>query len=202
VPAAFPDITGALVAGGRAVRMRGLAKGLLQIDGEPLAARALRFFEANLGASLLVASDPAPYAGLGVRTVPDLLPGKGAPAGLHAALVAAETPWVFTAACDMPFLSAPGLLLLAQRRQGALAVIPRWNGRLEPLHALWSKAAIERALREGDPSFWKLADELGATIVDEDEWATIDADGRAFDNVNTPEDAERLGLGHGSTRTR
>jgi molybdopterin-guanine dinucleotide biosynthesis protein A len=199
VPERFPDITGALIAGGRAERMGGLAKGLLQVDGEPLAARALRFFAAHLGGALLVTNDPTPYAALGVRTIPDVLTGKGAPAGLHAALASATTPWVLTVACDMPFLSEPGLRLLASKRAGAQAVIPRWKGRLEPLHALWSRQAlpiIERALSTGAPSFWKLADELGATIVDEQEWASIDPDGRAFENVNTPEDAERLGLGH------
>jgi len=205
VPAPFPDITGALIAGGRAMRMGGLAKGLLQVDGEPLAARALRFFEAHLGGALLVTNDPTPYAALGVRTVPDILTGKGAPAGLHAALASATTPWVLTVACDMPFLSEPGLRLLAGKRAGTQAVIPRWNGRLEPLHALWSRQAlpaIERALREGTPSLWKLSDLIGATIVDEDEWARIDPDGRAFENVNTTEDAERLGLEHRIPRDR
>jgi len=193
----FPDITGALIAGGRAARLGGRPKGLLQIDGEPLAVRALRLFTDHLGGALLVADDPAPYASLGVRTVPDLLPGHGAPGGLHAALAAAATPWVFAAACDMPFLSRPGLALLAARRAGALAVVPRWEGRYQPLHALWSREAlarIARALQEGNPSLQELVTLVGARVVEAAEWRAFDPAGLAFENVNTPEEVAALGL--------
>jgi len=191
------DITGALVAGGRAVRMGGVAKGLLRVDGEPLAARTLRLFGRCLGGALIVANDARPYAALGVPVVGDRIPGRGAPGGLHAALHAAPTPWIFAAACDMPFVSEAGLALLCARREGALAVIPRFAGRLEPLHALWSRAclpALEAALAEGAPSLVEVAELVGARLVEESAWRMVDPDGRAFENVNTPEDAARLGL--------
>jgi hypothetical protein len=35
---------------------------------------------------------------------------------------------------------------------------------------------------------------VGAKLVPEEEWRLVDPDGRAFANVNTPEDAVRLGL--------
>jgi molybdopterin-guanine dinucleotide biosynthesis protein A len=193
----YPDVTGALVAGGQARRLGGAVKGLLKVEGEPLAARSLRLFARLFPSALVVANDPAPYLPLGAPVVADRLPGRGAPGGLHAALVAATTPWVFTAACDMPFLSEAGVALLYARREGAPAVLPRWGGRLEPLHALWSRAclpALERALAEGEPSLRALAALVGARVVEESAWRMIDPDGRAFENVNTPEDAARLGL--------
>jgi molybdopterin-guanine dinucleotide biosynthesis protein A len=194
----YPDVTGVLVAGGRATRLGGLPKGLLAVGGEPLAARSLRLFRQLFGAALVVANDPAPYAALGAPVVPDLVPGKGAPGGVHAALAAAGTRWIFAAACDMPFLSAEAVALLASRREGAAAVVPRWAGRLEPLHALWSRACLplfEHALRAGDPSLRELARLAGAVEVDEAAWRLVDPDGRAFENANTPEDVARLGLG-------
>lgn len=197
MPNPYPDVTGALVAGGRATRLGGIAKGMLRVDGEPMAGRTLRLFGRLFGAALIVANDPAPYARLGAPVVADRIPGRGSPGGLHAALHAAATPWVFAAACDMPFVSAAGVALLAARREGALAVVPRWAGRLEPLHALWSREclpALEAALREGEPSLQELAALVGARIVEESAWRMIDPDGRAFENVNTPEDAARLGL--------
>jgi molybdopterin-guanine dinucleotide biosynthesis protein A len=193
----YPDITGALVAGGLALRMGGRPKGLLRLDGEPMATRSLRLFAGLFSGALVVANEPAPYLPLGARVVSDLIPDKGAPGGIHAALSASATPWVFTAACDMPFLSSQGVALLASRRTLAPAVVPRWRGRIEPLHALWSTSclpAFEAALSQGNPSLWDLAGQVGALIVEESEWRLIDPDGRAFENVNTPEDAERLGL--------
>src|SRR5512146_1619591 len=41
----FPDCTGVLVAGGTASRLGGIPKGLLRIEGEPIAARSLRLFD-------------------------------------------------------------------------------------------------------------------------------------------------------------
>jgi molybdopterin-guanine dinucleotide biosynthesis protein A len=191
------DATGVLIAGGRAVRMGGLQKGWLRADGEPIAERTMRLYRRTFAAALVVANDPAPWERLGAPVVPDAIPAKGAPGGLHAALLHAKTEWIFTAGCDMPFLSAAGIALLASRREGAMAVIPRWDGWLEPLHAFWSRRclpAVERLLREGEPSMQSLARSIGARIVEEEEWRAIDPAGRAFENVNTPEDAARLGL--------
>jgi molybdopterin-guanine dinucleotide biosynthesis protein A len=194
----YPDVTGVLVAGGRATRLGRLPKGLLAADGEALAARSLRLFRELFGAALVVANDPAPYAALGAPVLPDAIPGKGPPGGVHAALAAAGTRWIFAAACDMPFLSAEAVALLASRREGAVAVVPRWAGRLEPLHALWSRACLpvfEHALRAGNPSLRELARLAGALEVEEAAWRLVDPAGRAFENANTPEDVARLGLG-------
>jgi molybdopterin-guanine dinucleotide biosynthesis protein A len=197
VVAPYPDITGALLSGGLATRMGGAAKGLLRLGGQPVLGRSLELFGRLFGASLLVVNDPAPYAAFAAPCVADLLPGRGAPGGLHAALAAATTPWVFAAGCDMPFLSAAGVALLASRRAGALAVVPRWDGRLEPLHALWSRSALpalERALAEGDLSLQALAGLVGAVVVEAEDWRAVDPAGRAFQNANTPEEASSLGL--------
>jgi molybdenum cofactor guanylyltransferase len=193
----IPECTGALVAGGKATRMGGRPKGLLRVGGEPVAARSLRIFGELFAGAMVVANDPAPYAALGAPVVPDAISGKGAPGGVHAALAAAPTPWVFTAACDMPFLSSRALRFLWDRRGHAPAVLIRFAGRLEPLHAFWSRACLpelERRLREGDPSLQALARVVGARVVEEEEWRRIDPLGRALENANTPEDAARLGL--------
>jgi acetylornithine deacetylase/succinyl-diaminopimelate desuccinylase-like protein/molybdopterin-guanine dinucleotide biosynthesis protein A len=192
-----PGCTGALIAGGRATRMGGVAKGLLRVGGESIAARSLALFRTLFADALVVANDPAPYAALGARIVPDLLAGRGAPGGLHAALSAAETEWVFAAGCDMPFLDARAVAVLAERRAGADAVLVRFGGRLEPLHAFWSRAclpALERLLRSGTPSLRDLAAAVRARIVEEDEWRRVDPEGRSLANANTPEEAARLGL--------
>lgn len=197
-PARIFDCTGALVAGGRATRLGGLPKGLLRVGAEPIAARSLALFRTLFDEALVVADDGGAYAGLGVRVVPDAVPGKGAPGGVHGALAAASTDWVFTAGCDMPFVSGDGIRLLADRREpGAEAVVVRWAGRFEPLHALWSRAALPTLaslLSAGNPSLQSIVRAVKAVIVEEDRWRAIDPGGRAFANANTPEDLVRLGL--------
>ncbi len=191
------DCTGVLVAGGRAARLGGIPKGLLRLGGEPVASRTLRLFGDLFASSLVIANDPAPYRLLGAPVVPDRIAGKGAPGGVHAGLAAAPTGWIFTAACDMPFLEPSPIRLLAARREGVAAVLVRSGGRLHPLHAFWSRAclpALERMLGSGNPSLVDLARAVPSCIVEEDEWRTLDPSGRALENANTPEDAARLGL--------
>jgi molybdopterin-guanine dinucleotide biosynthesis protein A len=49
-------------------------------------------------------------------------------------------------------------------------------------------------LRDGDPSIRAIAAAVGARVVTAAEWRQVDPDGRSFENVNSPEDLERLGL--------
>ncbi|HEX9308154.1 MAG TPA: molybdenum cofactor guanylyltransferase [Anaeromyxobacter sp.] len=194
------DCTGALIAGGRATRMGGVAKGLLRVGGEPIAARSIALFLRLFGRALVVANDAAPYAALGAPVFADLVAGRGAPGGLHAALSTATTQWVFAAGCDMPFLDEGAISFLAARREGADAVLVRAAGRLEPLHAFWSRACLaplEALLADGEPSLHDVAAAVRARIVEEAEWRLVDPAGRSFENANTPEDAARLGLAAG-----
>ena len=188
--------TGVLVAGGRASRLGGVPKGLVRLGGEPIAARTLCLFGELFQASLVVANVPE-YRDLGVPVIPDRILGKGAPAGLHAALHAVHTEWIFAAACDMPFLEPLPIQLLASRRGGAEAVLVRHGGRLHPLHAFWSRSclpALERLISEGNPSLVDLAQAVRTRILEEAEWRAVDPEGRVLENVNTFEDAARLGL--------
>ena len=76
----------------------------------------------------------------------------------------------------------------------------RFGGRLEPLHALWSRACLpvlEAALRAGDPSLRELAWAVSPRVIEEAEWRAVDPEGRSLENANTPADARRLGLDPG-----
>ena len=191
------DCTGVLVAGGQARRLGGAPKGFVRVGGIPIAARSLALFRALFDEVLVVANDPGPWLALGAPVVPDAIAGKGAPGGLHAALRAARTGWIFAAACDMPFLSEGPIRDLAARRDGAPAVLVEWERGLEGLHAFWSRSAlpaVERMLQEGNPSLRAIAAEIGARVVPATEWRAVDPQGRCFENVNTPEDVLRLGL--------
>ena len=70
-PIRSADITGLVLAGGRATRMGGRDKGLLELLGEPLAARALRRLRPQVGTLLLNANRHLDaYAALGVPLYP------------------------------------------------------------------------------------------------------------------------------------
>lgn len=194
----YPEVTWAIIAGGRGERLGGVAKGLLEVEGRTVVERLLglgRLF----GAVLLVANDAAPYARFGVRTVADVVRGRGAPGGVHAALAGAETEWVLAVACDMPFVSeAVVRVLLGARAPEVDAVAFTVAGRVEPLLALYRRTLAGRwgeTLRTEEPSLRQLLSGCRTRLLPEDALRAVDAELRAVVSVNTPEDAAR----HGAT---
>lgn len=111
---------------------------------------------------------------------------------LVAGIRAAGTTRVVAVACDMPFLNVSLLAHLA----GALdeevdAVVPMTGDGPQPLHAAYGDCAVEpllAALAAGERSLRGALDRLRVRWVGEEVWRGLDPSGRAFWNVNTPDD--------------
>ncbi|HLL00529.1 MAG TPA: molybdenum cofactor guanylyltransferase [Myxococcaceae bacterium] len=191
------DVTLAVVAGGQGRRLSGVPKGLLTLQGRTVLERLLEL--APLFADvLLVANTPEPYARFGLRTVADVVPDRGAPGGVHAAMTAARTGWVLAVACDMPFVSPAAVRVLLEARAPELdAVCFTVAGRVEPLLAVYRTALWEpwgEALRQHNPSLRALLAACRARLLPEEALRAVDPQLRSLVNVNTPEDLERHGL--------
>jgi len=195
-------ITLAIQAGGESRRMGG-DKALLPFLGRPLILRVVERLAALADEVIVTTNQPADYAFLGLPLFADLQPGRGALGGLYTALDAAKQPLVAVAACDMPFASRA---LFEYERDLLLetdvdVVIPSSAEGLEPLHAVYRRAAclpaIEDALEAGE---WKLIawhPQVKVRTLTPAETARRDPQGLAFLNLNTPEEfrqAERLAL--------
>jgi molybdopterin-guanine dinucleotide biosynthesis protein A len=190
------DVSLAILAGGRARRLGGIAKGLLRWQGRTLLEHLLSL-SPRFAETFLVTADPAPYVSFGVRSVPDVVPGRGAPGGVHAALVHAPTPWVLVVAADMPFITLPVLeLLLAECTEAVEAVGFEVAGRLEPLLACYRSALAPRwaVALEAHPSFPEVWQTLRARLLLEEALAEVDPGCRAVRSVNTPEEAKSLSI--------
>ncbi len=187
----------ALIAGGKARRLGGVAKGLLELEGRPIARRLVELAPSRFADTLLVSDDAAPYAFLGVRTVGAVVADKGAPGGVHAALTAATTPWVFVVAADMPFVAPAAIdVLLAARREGVDGVLFEVQGRPEPLLAVYRASLAPRwgQALSGNPSFERLFASFSICALPEAALRAVDPAARSVVSVNTFEDARRWGL--------
>jgi len=187
----------AIQAGGRSERM-GRDKARVLLAGRPLITHVLDRV-AHLGTEVLVTTNvPDDYAFLGVRLAADEQPGAGALAGLRTALRAASHEIVLVLACDLPFVCLPLLEHMLRLASQADAVVPRWQGEFEPLHAVYRRTcltAIDRSLAEGRQRMISFLPAVRLTVVEEDQVATYDPQGLTFFNVNTPDDlqtAERI----------
>lgn len=173
----------AILVGGRARRMGGAAKGLIEVDGEPNVLRLARAL-GWLGPVTLIGDPTGPYGALGLPIVADAVPDGGATVGLATALASGPPGWVFVCALDLPRLDAETARWLADARQpGDRAVLARAGGHVQPLAGLWHTDV--RATMRPDRALKGLAEDVGARILDA-------PDPAAFANLNTPADVAAL----------
>lgn len=187
----------AILAGGRGVRLGGVPKGLLRRGGRTLVDALLELGHA-FDETLIVANEPGPYDGKGARIVRDLVPGRGAPGGVHAALAHARSEWVVVLACDMPFVTPEVLSTLLRARSPEVDVAAyEVSGALQPLPSLWRATLAEPlgGMLPGQPSLRALCEAFRLHRLGEEALAAIDPGRRAVLSVNQPEDLERFGVG-------
>ena len=199
-----PRCTGVLLAGGRAQRFGGLAKGLERVGGVRIIDRATTALREAADDVMIVANDPLAHEWIpGMRTVADLKTGAGALGGLHTALTASGAD-VLVLAWDSPFV--PGALLRALRDAGELndadAAVPssRSPYGFEPLCAWYSARclpAIEERIATGDlrAGAWQPA--ARTVHLDVSAWGDTN---ELFFNVNSPDDLAQANVLAGAVR--
>jgi len=180
----------------------GTDKGLLNFGGVPLLLHTSRLLE-PLVAEVTIVGSPRRYAALGLPAIEDEYdarthgeldkPGRGPLAGIGAALAATHSEWNLIVACDLPYLSAEWVdwLLLRALRSPGEAVIPRTEGGIEPLAAVYRRecrAPIAAALARGVHKASEAIEDLRMENVHPREWRHTDPNGLILRNMNTPED--------------
>ncbi len=190
-------VLGVLLAGGANTRY-GSHKALADVGGASMLARAVGALSGATREVGIVANDSAPYAGVGLETRPDALPGTGVLGGILTAVLWARElrrEAALVLACDMPFVPAALLRELAARAGRARVVVPASPGRrgLEPLCAACgadTAAAIEAALARGDRAVVSFYDDVEVVVLPIDEVRRFGDPERMFWNVNRPEDRD------------
>lgn len=188
-------MTGAILAGGHSQRM-GKDKAFLEVAGQRIIDRTVRLFQEIFSHVMVITNTPADYSYLGVRTVRDLLPGRGALGGVFTAVFFAQTDHTFLAACDMPLLSPKVVQYLIERAARWDVVVPTIGGLPEPLHAVYSRRClkpIEEVLLRGGRKLTDFYSKVRILRVPDEEIRPLDPELLSFRNINTPEDLTAIG---------
>ena len=191
----FKNVTGVILAGGDSSRM-GHNKAAVEFDGLPLVKKTVMLFKKLFPEVIVVSRITGKYGDLGCREVCDIFPQKGAIIGILTGLVNSSTEYIFTAACDMPFLQEDVISLIVLKGQRSSVCLPELSGKKHPLHALYSKKCrdpIIRFIEEGNKSIIRFVASLRAkeikTITDE-EIIRVDPEALSLFNMNTPAELE------------
>ena len=158
----LPRFTGAVLAGGRSLRM-GTDKAFLRADGGLLIERQLRCLQ-ECGASEILISGRAEvdYSALQQRVVYDEHPGLGPLAGLSTLMKASLFPHLLVLAIDLPEMTSTFLKKIITGCKANTGCVPVDQSGFQPLAAVYPisiRPIIERRLNEGLYSMRAFVDE-------------------------------------------
>lgn len=187
----FP-VTLAILAGGQSSRMNYRNKAFLSYREKTFVERLIEA-GSDFEEVIIVANTKEAYENFNLQVVSDVYPGKGPLSGIHAALRVAKTSTVLCVACDMPLTSREVLNGLAQISGDYDVLVPEYEGRLQPLCAIYSKKIknkVEEQLKKDDFKLQYFIRQLNYQVIREfphRPFKSID-----FLNVNTPTDLSEL----------
>ncbi len=187
------NYTLAIIAGGKSSRM-GTNKAFITFDGQMLIERIIERTQ-NLGqqTTMLITNTPDEYTHLNVPMFADVIPDSGSLGGIYSALYHSKTTHTIVIACDMPFVSADVLRLMQTHADNADVVVPTVEGYPQGLHAIYSKNCLEPIRAKIEAKRLQVIgfyEQVRVTYLDETALETVNSDGLAFMNVNTPEELE------------
>ena len=182
----------ALLAGGKSRRM-GFDKQLLFARKDRLFAQLLPTLSARFEDVLVVTGQPEIYRGMDVRPIKDIIPGFGPLSGIHAAVSAAKSEYVYLLACDMPEIDLNYIEHMVQKlaQSPADACVTRKGDWIEPFHAFYGKRALpvmESDLLAGKSCVYHMLQKIDVIYIPELEARQFTPDWTLFRNLNTRED--------------
>jgi molybdopterin-guanine dinucleotide biosynthesis protein A len=189
-------VTSVVLAGGKGKRF-GRDKLSEIIGGRTLLCRVVDTLGGMTGETLIVIGQGQPGPSLPegpARVTVDLYPEKSALGGIYTGLVVSRSLYSLVVAADMPFLNTALLRYMVSLAAGFDVVIPRVDGALEPLHAVYSKNCLDPMRRQIERGELKIRDALGllkVRYVEKEEVERFDPDQMSFFNINTMADLNR-----------
>jgi molybdopterin-guanine dinucleotide biosynthesis protein A len=187
------DLSAFVVAGGKSTRM-GTDKAFVDYQGRALLARALDLAR-SVAPGVWIVGSKEKFARF-APVVEDVFRDCGPLGGIHAALRGSQTELNLMLAVDMPFVSQAFLEYLIIQGQDALdaaVIVPRSDGRRQPLCAIYRREfaqGAERALQARQNKIDPLFDEVHTRVIEQEELEGAGFSTGIFRNLNTPEELE------------
>lgn len=212
------SITGIILAGGSGERI-GCNKAFLKLGSKTLIEELISRLEERFPRLIIVANETEKYRKFHHEVISDILPHKGPLGGIYTGLVNSNSLYNFIVACDMPFIKPDLIRYMMEKIEVNDVIIPKWNGKFEPLCAIYSKKCIKPIEKQLSKDNLKITDffkdvnpvrsKLSKTpatplvwtsngvkvkVITEKEVAKFDLKGFSFVNINTPEDCRKFKL--------
>jgi molybdopterin-guanine dinucleotide biosynthesis protein A len=193
--------SGIILAGGRSTRFGGGEKSLKPVNGQPMICHVREAIKPLVDEIIVSVRGEEqrnrvfPYLLDGNNAfVYDELSDIGPLAGMLPSLKAARGEYVVVVACDMPLVNTRAIELLFEKAKGHDAAVPIGDdGFLEPLHAVYRREpmirAVEESIKKGERRIASPLNHLKDVVyVPVDQIRKVDPELKTFLNVNRAED--------------
>jgi molybdopterin-guanine dinucleotide biosynthesis protein A len=191
----FPNITLAILAGGKASRMGGVNKALLEFNGQSFINLIHQSLSPLFQNSIIISSNHQNFNIPNAHVFPDLIETIGPLGGIHSALINTTNPYVFIVSCDMPFVdpNIAKILVYEFLITKPDILIPRLNSYNEPLFAIYSKRLVEIIDSIASSSNGKpIADLLKLANTNYYDLHMTPEVIKCFRNINSPDDLNHM----------
>jgi molybdopterin-guanine dinucleotide biosynthesis protein A len=187
-------MTGVILAGGQNSRYPE-KKAFIKISGETILSINLKILRRIFDTIVISANDPKDYFFTGLPLIGDVYNVRGPMTGILSCLLNTESDWIFTVACDMPFVSEALIRYLISKPDNFDAIVPIFGSTVQPLFAIYHKRLIpilDKCIKNGTLSLKGMLNQINCEYISEDIIRSIDSDERCFININTPSDLKKV----------
>jgi len=166
-------------------------KAFLSLGSRTMIEELISRLEKKFSNLMIIANDREKYARFGIEVAEDIIPDKGPLGGIYTGLVKSESVYNFVFSCDAPFVNPDLIDYMITKAKDFDAIVPKWQDRFEPLHAIYSKncmEAIERQLGKNELKVTNFLQYVKVRVINEKEISRFVSSHPLFANINTPQD--------------
>ncbi|MBC8473649.1 MAG: molybdenum cofactor guanylyltransferase [Candidatus Omnitrophica bacterium] len=184
------SIAGVILSGGKSTRMK-TDKAFLSLGSRTMIEEVISRLEKKFSKLMIIANDREKYARFGIKVIKDIVPDQGPLGGIYTGLVKSDSLYNFIFSCDAPFVNPDLIDYMIAKAKDFDIIIPKWQDRFEPLHAIYSKNCIEAIKRQLEKNELKVTNFLQyvkVKVINEKEISRFVSSQPFFANINTPQD--------------
>jgi molybdopterin-guanine dinucleotide biosynthesis protein A len=180
------NITGIVLAGGKSSRM-GTDKGVMELNGKKVIQYVLDALVPIVDDILIIANNDH-YDNFAYPVYKDIIKDCGPMGGIYTGLINSTTMKNIVVSCDIPFITSPMLLHIISESGNYEITVPKHDGRLEPLCAVYTKQCTGKFKELLEKKVWKMQEALNYFKTQQLNISDTKEMARNFININTPEE--------------
>lgn len=193
------NIAGVVLAGGKNSRYNGFDKSFLKNGKSTFIEHILCVFRELFKEIIIITNQPKSYNNFAEAVISeDLIKDIGPLGGIYTALKTTTQPAIFVVSCDMPYVHPSMINMLTKEYEISQPdiLMPRIDGNIEPLHAIYSIKIIPYIETLIDGSKFAIRDLFPMVNIQYLDLPSTPANLKYFTNVNSPDDFKKLIIDH------